>query len=184
LRTVQLALTNKDMFGPALSANTYARGQRSVQTSQHSCAKGLHTCLRAKVSLLASQRHQIRKPLYLRMRACLVFGQTTCAGRARCRSALGRRFDGGKGHGQHRFCVAKPLIQLVQSLSAQASRPTPVWLYLAKNRPSLPPGQVAAAPSTVSTVEIVRISGLGLLPDAEEIGNGHAAPPARRQHAR
>jgi hypothetical protein len=46
------------------------------------------------------------------------------------------------------------------------------------------PGQVAAAPSTVSTVEIVRISGLGPLLDAEENGNGHAAPPARRHHAR
>ena len=53
-----------------------------------------------------------------------------------------------------------------------------------KNRPSLPPGQVAATPSTVSTVEIVRISGLGQLLDAEETGNGYAAPLARRHHAR
>ena len=66
--------------------------------------------------------------------------------------------------------------------------PTPVPgelpLHAYHSHPQRYQGQVAAAPSTVSTVEIVRISGLGQLLDAEETGNGHAAPPARRHHAR
>src|SRR5437667_195706 len=37
---------------------------------------------------------------------------TTGAGRARGRSTLGRRFAGGEGRRQHRFGVARPLVQL------------------------------------------------------------------------
>ena len=46
------------------------------------------------------------------MRAWLFWGQTTGAGRARGRSALGRRFDGGEGIHQHIFGVASPCVQL------------------------------------------------------------------------
>src|SRR5438093_8955941 len=39
-------------------------------------------------------------------------GACPCLSPAHCRSALGRRFAGGEGRRQHRFGVARPLVEL------------------------------------------------------------------------
>jgi hypothetical protein len=48
----------------------------------------------------------------------------------------------------------------------------------------LPPAVEQQSLLAVAGYRTFHISGLGLLPDAEETGSGHAAPPARRRHAR
>src|SRR5215471_18892489 len=50
------------------------------------------------------------------------FGSTTDTGRARGRLALGCRFEGGEGRGQHAFGIARPLIELGLALVTPPGR--------------------------------------------------------------
>src|SRR5215510_8271556 len=51
-------------------------------------------------------------PRTIRHEGMAFLDNTTGAGCARSRSALGRLFDGGEGRSQHSFSIARPLLEL------------------------------------------------------------------------
>src|SRR5262245_24566815 len=87
-------------------SNSSKRGRQSLSTTRRPRVAQFSPYISSQMSLSHPQNEGMA-----------FLGQTLGARRAYGRSALGRRFEGSEGRGQHAFGVARPLVQLCLGLA-------------------------------------------------------------------